>query len=244
MEGGIDPEPDQSQFSMIFCDTPIGAASTYSELSLKPGTIFRLVNDVSSSTDLNSRKWVGTDRSSGTTYTIVHRDTDDRWMFNARDRYDEVRTGVVVATTSGHTNPWDVPQWEYYPGEGYDTFYGQLFQPIDLSKPVFRITDAGDSWLIGDYVEVPTSAWNQYVSTSFTPDRTITHVYTNVEYGENVVEGNSVEPYIYYTTRSPGNPCTQPYYKGKVFTDSNDPLSVRTWEIVDSIPPLPTLAVI
>lgn len=245
MEGGIDPEPDQSQFSMIFCDTPIGAASTYSELSLKPGTIFRLVNDVSSSTDLNSRKWVGeTDRSSGTTYTIVHRDTDDRWMFNARDRYGEVQIGLVVATTSGHTNPWDVPKWEFQPDLELGVFYGQLFQPIDLTKPVFRITDAGEPLLIGDYVEVPTTAWSQYASTKFTPDRIITHIYTNVEYGDYVVEGNSVEPYIYYTTRSPGNPCTQPYYKGKVFTDSNDPLSVRTWEIVDCISPLPTLAVI
>ena len=240
---GIDPEPDQSQFSMVFCDTPIGSSTTYAELSLKPGTIFRLEKDVSS-TDLNSRKWVGeTNRSSGTTYTIVHRDDDDRWMFNATA--DGVtRVGIVVATTSGHTNPWDVPKWEYYPGEGYDTFYGQLFQPIDLSKPVFRITDAGDPLLIGDYVEVPTSVWNQYVSTSFTPDRTITHVYTNVEYGDYVVEGNSVEPYIYYTTLSPGNPCTQPYYKGKVFTNSNDPLSVTTWEIVDCISPLPTLVAI
>lgn len=236
--------PDPSQFSMVFCDTPIGSTSTYSELQLKPGTIFRLVKDTPG-TDLNSRKWVGeTNRSTGSTYTIVHRDSDDRWVFNVKGSDGTTQNDFVVATTSGHANPWDVPKWEFQPDSELGVFYGQLFQPIDLTKLVFRITDAGEPLLIGDYVEVPTTAWSQYASTKFTPDRTITHIYTNVEYGDYVVEGNSVEPYIYHTTNSPGNPCTQPFYKGKVFTDSNDPLSVTAWEVVNCVNPLPTLAVI
>lgn len=240
MGGGVtDIEPDQSQFGMVFCDVPEGSSTTtYSELFLKPGTIFRLTEDGAG--DLTARKWSGYTQRESSPCVVSYRASDDRWTMSSSDGM----TNFVVATTSGHTNPWDVPRWEFMPNLDLGVFYGQLFQPIDLSKPVFRITNAGETELIGDYVEVPSSVYSQYVSSAFQPTRTITHIYTNVDYGDYVVEGNSIEPYVYCTRRTVPDDRTQPLYTGAVATDSHDPLSVQSWVVEGGSNPSPTLEVI